>query len=252
MFDASCEYLYDLSKIDFNRNNLIKTELPDLLNPIKKIANNYSEHIYDVELIVLESNILNLITLITGLSIKTKYLEYDLFNILKNIIIINTKRIKHIFTKNKLKNIEDAIYSIEDTFHKKILINLLYNIKHNKISETRNINIMYRNIYKTTDKYPPINAEERINIEQNLPQFRKIKQFKKHPISFSVDEIVGVKSDENKWHLGRVLHKYTDSSTGNDWYYVKIEGMSDICNFWINSITYRIQKFKAKKHFLFK
>ena len=116
--------------------------------------------------------------------------------------------------------------------------------------ESYNINLTQRSIYKVSSQYPPINSEERINIEQSLPQFRKVKHFKKHPISFNVDEIVGVKSNENKWHLGRVLHKYTDSLTGNDWYYVKIEGMPDICNFWINSITYRIQKFKPRKHLL--
>jgi hypothetical protein len=256
----SCEYVYDLSGLDLNKSDIIKKN-KDLKNTkVHKNTNennidhhnfsNKSEYTDDIELILLENNIINLISLIIELDDESKFLEYDLSNTIKNIIIINNKRLRQIYHKNKLINIEKALYSIEHFYSKKILIEMINNIKRKSCNESYNMNILHRNIYKVSSKYPPINSEERINIEQNLPQFRKLKQFKKHPISFNVDEIVGVKSVENKWFLGRVLHKYTDITTGNDWYYVKIEGMPDICNFWINSITYRIQKFKSKKHFL--
>lgn len=242
------EYQKHMLKPIFFENK--SSDINNIKNNLNIINSEYSN---DISLIILENNILQLINLINDINEdqdldKNKYIKYNLFGVLQNLIILNNTNLKNIYRKNKFNNIINALYSIDDEYNKKLLLHMIYNII--ELKSINNIN--YRNINPIVSKYPPINIEERISIEKNLPQFRKQNQFKKNPNIFKVDEIVGVKSDENKWNLGRVLHKFIDKSTGYSWYYVKIEGTSDICNFWINSITYRIQKFKPRKHLLYR
>jgi len=216
----------------------------------KNITENHTNEYYrDITLVIIENNILQMINILRDVDLsKASYIKYNMFGVLQNIIIINSNKLRELYYKNNFTIIKKAIYSLPDKYNKMVLLNMFDNIVNSKSYN----NINYRHIEPIITKYPPISAEERICIEQQLPQFRRSKQYKKNPNIFKVDEIVGVKSDENKWNMGRVLHNYTDESTGYDWYYVKIEGMSNTCNFWVNSITYRIQKFKPHKHLLYK
>lgn len=233
-------------------NSIFKKDIDALI--IKQHCTNFDMQYYnEINLILLENNILqniNIINNINETAEEYKFIKYNLFNILQNILILNNNKLKDIFYKNKFLNIEKAIYSLDDKYNKKVLLKMLYDIKNNNTIKSLKNNINYRNIDNIFPKYPPIDEEERIYIEKTLPQFRQKKQFKNNPNIFKVDEIVGVKSENDIWNMGRVLHKFTDNITKQDWYYVKIEGTSDICNFWVNANTYRIQKFKARKHIL--
>ena len=197
----------------------------------------------DIDHLILRTTISTLIAMIEDIVDQRD--TYQLMSVLRNMIILNEKLLS-----KDARLVDDIGKMIANTdlthFNKLIVHKMLYNIR----SKNPLNNINFRETSASIHKIPPISVENRAIIEKTLPHFRNIRQMKKDPPVFKVDQIVGARDSENKWWLSRVLHVHNDPQSNHYWYYIHFEGFNAMNREWINSKTYRVRRFNSKKHFL--
>ena len=132
------------------------------------------------------------------------------------------------------------------SYNRLVIHKMINNIKTDDYKN----NIHFRESNTAVRNIPPMSVEERIIIEEKLPQYRYSRQIKKNQKPFNVGEIVGAKDKENKWWLARVLHRHDAPDCADYWYYIRFENHGPMHDEWISSKTYRVRYFNAKKHFL--
>lgn len=239
---------------------MVEIETPDLHNAPTKImikwsildklpivsdsftSGEYTRESYDL---IIKSTILNQIALIhdSRESDESKYDDYNMMSVLKNMIIINSR---DIYRMNFISSIEKELGCLELNYNRYIIHKMLKNIKEKKFLD----NLGFRNVINSVSTMPPIDPEIRIAIEKNLPMFRNNRQLKRTLKPFKVDQIIGAKDKENKWWMARVLHAYHPENSHDTWYYVHFEGWGHSHNEWINGLSYRVREFNPRKHFL--
>ena len=240
MNDLEIPEFIDLSNIDLSDLGKPMVHKPEYIN--ESISHEYID---EMHILLIKSNIMNQITLIKDISdSEDKTHVHYLYSILKNTIIIHGKTLYKM--PNYITEIDNYLSNIELNYNRYVIHKMLSNIKNNRIAE----NIYFRDITYTLSNIPPMPNNERIAIEQKLPQFRHLKQIKKKQKPFNVDEIVGAKDKENKWWLSRVLHRFDTPDTEDYWYFIRFENHSPLHDEWICSKTYRVRRFNPKKHFL--
>lgn len=248
--------------LDLSNLNLDSPEIIDLSdvnlhylgNPLKKVIeprkNNelkyMHEYLSDFNILIIKSTILNHISAMYELSDNIdKTIVHQMYNILKNLLILHGESISKL--PHFIKEIENNINLLELSLFNRIVIHkMLNNIKCGIFSD----NIYFREIDTFASNIPPISIEERLTIEEKLPQFMHSKQIKKKQKPFNVGEIVGAKDKENKWWLARVLHRHDASDCADYWYYIRFENCDAIHDEWISSKTFRVRYFNPKRHFL--
>ena len=227
----------DLSAVDLRD---LGTPMKSFNNQESTYSNEYSNEINDI---LIKSNIMNIVTIIHDtIDSEDKTNVHQLYNILKNTLIINSRALNTM--PNFTKEIDNYLTLIAVDYNRLLIHKMLSNIRNNIDNK------QFREIGYGTSNIPPMSIEERIIIESKLPQFRKVRQFKKNQAPFNVDEIVGAKDKENKWWLARVLHRFDTPESADFWYYVRFENQDAIHDEWICSKTYRVRHFNPRKHFL--
>ena len=247
--------LIDLSNLNLEAPELIDLSNIDLRNlgkPVKEITEipqnkltHMNEYIDEVNILIIKSTILNHISTMSEISDGTdKTIVHQMYNILKNLLILHGKSISNL--SQFIREIEDNMNLLELSFNRFVIHKILNNIKHGKYYD----NIHFREINIDTSNIPPMTVEERINIEEKLPQFIHSKQIKKKQKPFNVGEIVGAKDKETKWWLARVLHRHDAPDCADYWYYIRFENCDSIHDEWISSKSFRVRYFNPKRHFL--
>ena len=222
---------------------------PPVTQPTEKKSSTESQYMreYDDEVhtLIMKSTILNQITLIQEIDdTEDKTVNHQMFNILKNMLILHGNTISKMPVF--ITEIENYMTLLELTYNRFVIHKMIKNLRcgdHNNNMHFRESNTVVSNI-------PPMTVEDRIAIEEKLPQFRYSRQIKKKQKPFNVGEIVGAKDKENKWWLARVLHRHDAPDCADHWYYIRFENHGAIHDEWISSKTYRVRYFNAKKHFL--
>lgn len=232
--------------IDLENMNLHEIDKSIKIIDEKKHNNIYTnEHENDIHDLIIRSNILNHILLIHELSNnEDKTVQYQMYNTLKNLLILHGKYIHN--SKIFIVDIEKHINLLELSYNRYVIHKMLNNIKKGNYKD----NIHFREINIAVNNIPPISAEERIAIEEKLPQFNYSRQIKKNQKPFNVGEIVGAKDKENKWWLARVLHRHDAPDCADYWYYIRFENCGSMHDEWISSKTFRVRYYNPKKHFL--
>jgi hypothetical protein len=202
----------------------------------------YTDEYYDdLQIPLIKFTLLNQFNIIEQ-SVLNRYLSVKM---LQNMLILHGKALANV--PEFINLLFRRLFQLQLKYDERVLFKILTNIKQHKY---RN-NIHFRYMENVNlNNIPPIPAENRLFIEKTLPQIRYQKQFKKIPKPFKVGQIVGAKDKENKWWLSRVLHVHKPTDTNIYWYYIRFEGWGNMHDEWINSRTYRVRYFNAKKHFL--
>lgn len=234
--------------IDLDRINLhdLGKSVKKFNESSKNTEQNYiHEYESDINILIIKSTILNHISAMSEISdCIDKTIIHQMYNILKNLLILHGKNIYNL--SHFILEIENNINLLELSFNRFIIHKMLNNIKNGRCSD----NIHFREIDTFIGNTPPISTEDRINIEEKLPQFMNSKQIKKKQKPFNVGEIVGAKDKENKWWLARVLHRHDAPDCADYWYYIRFENCDAMHDEWISSKTFRVRYFNPKRHFL--
>ena len=221
---------------------------PSKDEPSKKIYNKNAIYapIYsdEINLLIIKTNIINILNMIKDTDDEDKNIIKIYFNLLKNMIILHEKKIRHI--PNFINYIERVLINKSKDYDICVIFKMLTNIKNNKIID----NIHFRNIYTDIEKYPPIPIEDRIVLENKVKYMRYSYQSKKKHIPFKVGQIVGAKDKEQKWWLSRILHVHNSEDRPGYWYYIRFEGWGVNHDEWIYSETFRVKPYNSRKHYL--
>lgn len=224
------------------------TDIPDipfkdLQRPLKKRNAIYvSEHIDEVEKLLVKTNISNILTLIDDCEEPIEIKK--MMSILKNMIILHGKILKKMPTF--IKTIEGFVQQFELRYDTCVIYKMLYNITNNHLQD----NIHFRFVDEDIQKYPSMSTEDRIILEKKIINIRFAYQSKKKHEAFKVGQIVGAKDKEMKWWLARILHVHNDEERAGFWYYIRFEGWGSIHDEWIYSETFRVKWYNPRKHFL--
>lgn len=231
--------------------DLTTINLRDLGHPVveekEKSTDSHYMREYDkcINTLVMRTNILNQITLIQEIDDNSdKTIKYQMYNILKNMLILHGKEITQL--PQFIKEIENHLCSLDLSYNRVVIHKMINNIRKGIYKN----NIHFRESNTMVSNIPPMPVEERLNIEEKLPQYRYSRQIKKKQKPFNVGEIVGAKDKENKWWLARVLHRHEAPDCTDYWYYIRFENHGPMHDEWISSKTYRVRYFNPKKHFL--
>jgi hypothetical protein len=233
--------------------DLSTTNLLDLGTPVtyvkEKPASTESQYMKEYEseshTLIMKSTILNQITLIQEIDdSEYKTVNHQMYNILKNMLILHGSVISRMPTF--ITEIENCMTLIELSYSRYVIHKMINNLRNGVHKD----NIHFRESNTVVSNIPPMTVEERMAIEEKLPQFRYSRQIKKKQKPFNVGEIVGAKDKENKWWLARVLHRHDASDSPDHWYYIRFENCDAMHDEWISSKTYRVRYFNPKKHFL--
>lgn len=233
--------------------DLTSVNLRDLGPPVIKVNDQHNqtnsqytrEYDDDVNVLIMKSTVLNQITLIQEIDdTEDKAINHQMHNILKNMIILHGSTISRM--PAFIKEIEKYINVLELTYNRFVIHKMLDNLR----TGNQRDNIHFRESSVAVSNIPPMSIEDRIVIEETLPQFRYTRQIKKTQKPFNVGEVVGAKDKENRWWLARVLHRHDAPDSPDHWYYIRFENCGSMHDEWISSKTYRVRYFNPKKHFL--
>lgn len=207
-----------------------------------------NEYITEARLLILKTNIMNLILLIEEYETVGKEASNTTkktIDLLKNTIILHGKEIRQI--PGLIDSINTALFHIGyKSYHVFVIYKMLANIRDRKFHK----NINFRCVNENVRKYPPIPVEDRIYIEKKIKYMKSSYQVTKTHDPFKVDQIVGARDKEHKWWLSRILHVYDDPTKSGYWYYVRFEGWGQMHDEWIYSGSYRVRWYNPRKHFL--
>ena len=84
--------------------------------------------------------------------------------------------------------------------------------------------------------------------EENPEKVSEKKALKKVPKKFKVNDIVGVKDREKKWHMARVIYVFEDDKFPFPWYYVHFHNWHDNFREWIGDSN-RIKPYMPERDF---
>lgn len=196
---------------------------------------------YDAECtkFIMEKSLINMVSMLVDN--QNSDMEHALNGVLKNMLILHGKNI----SPSCLIELERHAIQLQNDYIKNVLFKMIDNIRKKVAWD----NIGFREIHNVA-RAPPIPIEERIVIEQTLPQLNYERQIKKAAPKFKVGQIVGAKDKENKWWLSRILHVYDTPKKNSYWYYVRFEGWGKEHDEWIDGSSYRVRQFNSRKHFL--